>query len=93
MKREGVCEEQQEEEEETQPEPTKKRAKKTKKKPKSKTKGNDPEDDMERREYPWYFIMGPLALLFVTQKYVKPNLVTSAGLVLVLTLVAVIHPE
>ena len=79
---------------ESNPTPTKptEKPKKKKKKPKSK-KGNELEDDLDRREYPWYYTLGPLALLFVTQKYVRPNLVTAAGLVLVLALVAVIHPD
>ncbi len=73
--------------------------KKKKKKKKKKSvisnseKGKEMDDGIDRREFPWYFLLGPLALLFVTYKYVRPNLVTSAGLILVLALVPVIHSD
>ena len=69
------------------PKKKKKKAKKSKKSPEAaegKEKGH--------RRYPWYYTTGPLALLFVTYKYSRPNLVTSAGLALVLALVAVVAP-
>ena len=66
-------------------EPTKPKKTKKKKKKKSK-KGKDikEEGDDSPRQYPWYYTLGPLTLLFVVQKYWKPNLVTSAGLILFL---------
>ena len=69
---------------------------KKKKKVKKSKQPSEPAEGKEKgtgpRRYSWYYTTGPLALLFVTYKYSKPNLVTSAGLVLVLALAAVLSP-
>ena len=72
--------------------PGAKKKKKKVKKPKKKSSESTEGKEEGPRRYPWYYTTGPLALFFVTYKYTKPNLVTSAGLVLVLALVAVISP-
>lgn len=88
VRREGVCVELA-----TKSKPTKAPEKKKKKKSSSKGNQEEEEEEIDRREFPWYFTVGPLACLFLTVKYVRPNMVTGAGLVLVMVLIAIRQPE
>ena len=58
-----------------------------KKKRRKKSKGEE-EDTIRRIEYPWYYTLGPLVILWYTCKYTKPNLVTSAVFILVIIVIA-----
>ena len=61
--------------------------KKTKKKKKS--KGNkEVEEDLQRIEYSWYYMVAPFALLIITTKYCRPNMATSIGIILFVALSA-----
>ena len=81
------------EERPTEPPTTKPKKKKKKKKKKTTTEGKGKEEVEHQPRYPWYYTIGPLALLFLTQKYIEPNLVTSLGMFIALILIAVLHPQ
>lgn len=67
--------------------------KKTKKKKRVK-KGNTGSTDKssEKPHYPWYYIIGPLTVLYLVKRFCQPNIVTSAGLILILVITATLSP-
>ena len=60
----------------------KKTKKKKKKKKKQKGEADEEEEEMERRVYPWYYTLAPLSASYLVYKYWRPNLVTSMGIIL-----------
>ena len=60
----------------------KKAAKKKKRKKRKKEEGNEEAESEERRVYPWYYTLAPLTGSYLVYKYWRPNLVTSAGIIL-----------
>ena len=75
--------------------PPEEKPKKVVKKKKKLKKGNkDSKDERsDRPHYPWYHIIGPLTLLFLVRRFCEPNLVTSAGLILILVITATLSPD
>ena len=61
--------------------------KKTKKKKKKGSDNLESDNDIIRRQFPWYHTVAPLSLVIVAYKYSRPNLVTSAIMTVVLVAV------
>ena len=74
--------------------PPEERPKKAKKKRRVK-KGNPESQDNspDMPHYPWYYTIGPLSLLYVVKRFCQPNIVTSAGLILIVVITATLSPE
>ena len=74
--------------------PPEEKPKKVKKKKKKSKKGNAELKDIdpEKPQYPWYYTIGPLTLLYVVKRFCQPNIVTSAGLILIVIITATLSP-
>ena len=72
----------------------KEKKKKRKKKRKVK-KGNSKEDDgdIDRKYYPWYYMLAPIIFSWLVYNYWKPNLVTSVGMILFVGVSATLAPQ
>ena len=79
-------------EEDLPPEVKPKKPKKKKKSKKGKADSKE-EEGSQRPQYPWYYTIGPLTLLFLVKKFCQPNIVTSAGLILFVVVSAKLSPQ
>ena len=77
-------------EDELPPEEKPKKTKKKKRVKKGNTKSTD--NSVERPHYPWYYTIGPLTVLYLVKRFCQPNIVTSAGLILILVITATLSP-
>ena len=75
--------------------PPEERPKKVKKKKKSKKGKTETQTttDPDKPHYPWYYVIGPLTVLYIVKRFCQPNLVTSAGFILIVALTATLSPE
>ncbi len=66
--------------------------KKKKKKEEAESRGNEGEGPDGggggRVQYPWYYILGPLSGCYIVYKYWRPNVVTSTGIILFISVTA-----
>ena len=75
-----------------------KKKKKKKKRMEAEARGNEGEElvggadddgvEIRRVHYPWYYILGPLSGSYVVCKYWRPNMVTSVGIILFISISA-----
>lgn len=70
-----------------------KEEKKKKRKKKKKAKKGKEYGDMERKHYPWYYILSPMVISYLIYKYWKPNIVTSVGMILFVGVSATLAPS
>ena len=68
-----------------------KKMKKKKKRMEAEQRGNEGEESADGDgpvQYPWYYMLGPLSGSYVVYKYWRPNLATSVGIVLFISVSA-----
>lgn len=83
---EGKCVTAEEREAQREAKKAKKKKKKRKKKEAEAEQGKTEEDPVDKRRiYPWYYMVAPLTATYVSYKYLKPNLITSMGIILFIT--------
>lgn len=75
--------------------PPEEKPKKVVKKKKKSKKGNQDKKDTssERPHYPWYYTIGPISVLYLVKRFCQPNIVTSAGLILIVVITATLSPD
>jgi hypothetical protein len=80
-------------EEDLPPEVKPKKPKKKKKSKKGKAADSSKDESSRQPQYPWYYTIGPLTLLYLVKKFCQPNVVTSAGLILFVVISATLSPQ